>query len=131
MIRYFRSAGCAAALAAALALALAPALPAAGYATRSSSGAVSFRATPKGVVDGQFRIDLVVDTHSGSLAAVDLRKQARLRVGAQDYPPVAPVPLSGHHGTGSLLFALSPAPAAFELVISASPAGSEVRFTWP
>lgn len=83
------------------------------------------------MASGGFHMDVVVDTHSGSLATLNLNTQATLRVGTAEYRPAQRVVLSGHHGQVTLVFNVPQAPATFELVITDVPGAGEVRFAWP
>lgn len=99
--------------------------------TRVDKGAIEISLTPKGVVDGRFRIAVSVNTHSGDLRALDLRHNAILHVGASMYQPMREVKLSGHHGTGELEFPLTAVPDAFEIEIHNVATGSSRVFRWP
>jgi len=102
-----------------------------GFEEKSSQGEVSVRLTPRGVEEGQFLVEVRVDTHSGDLADLDLQKATALRVEGRTYRPTKAVRLGGHHSSGTLAFAVPEAPAQFEIVISGVRSMADVTFRWP
>ena len=100
-------------------------------ATRRNEGAIRFQLTPRGVEDGHFRVDIRVDTHSGDLSNLNLKKQLRLKAGGRSYSPVTDVRLGGHHSGGTLIFPLKEAPERFEIVILAVGTMGDLTFKWP
>ena len=99
--------------------------------SRRNDGAIMFILTPKGVDGGQFLVDIRVDTHSGDLKNLDLKKQVRLKINGRSYAPTTKVGLRGHHADGTLVFPLQQAPRRFEIVILAVGTMGDVVFRWP
>jgi hypothetical protein len=99
--------------------------------TRVDKGDIEISLTPKGVVEGRFRIAVSVDTHSGDLGKLDLQHTALLRVGTSQYQPMKEVKLSGHHATGQLEFPLTVVPEVFEIEIVNWATGGKRVFRWP
>ncbi len=100
-------------------------------ATRRNEGPIMFQLTPKGVEGEHFRVDIRVDTHSGDLSELNLKKQVRLKAGGRSYSPVTNVRMGGHHSGGILVFPLKEAPERFEIVILAVGTMGDVTFQWP
>jgi len=98
---------------------------------RSNAGAVQFVLTPKDVSGGRFRVDIVVTTHSGDLASLDLSAAAELRVNGQTLRPAKAPALRGHHVRGRLEFALAQLPETFEIVIRGVGTQGDLTFRWP
>jgi hypothetical protein len=98
---------------------------------RSNQGEVEFTLTPRDVSGGRFRVDIVVNTHSGNLADLDLMRAVELRVDGRVLRPVNAPALRGHHSRGRLEFELDRMPEAFEIVIGTLPTGSPLTFRWP
>jgi hypothetical protein len=98
---------------------------------RSNAGEVQFVLTPRDVAGGRFRVDIVVTTHSGDLASLDLSTAAELRVDGQTLRPVKAPALRGHHVRGRLEFALARLPETFEIVIRGVRALGDLTFRWP
>ena len=90
-----------------------------------------FQLTPMGGEDGQFRVDIRADIHTGDLGALNLKKQVRLKTGGRSYSPVKDVRMGGHHSGGSLVFPLKEVPERFEIVILAVGTMGDVTFQWP
>lgn len=101
------------------------------YAERKNNGEVSFSLRPRGIEKGQFIIEIRVDTHSGNLAEIDLRKAVTLRAGGVDYKPVDASSMLGHHYRGTLAFALDAVPQNFEIKIRGVREMGELTFDWP
>jgi len=80
------------------------------YEAQVSPGEVSIQATPAWV-DTALVIEVSANTHSVDLSAVDLRRQARLRVGAVVIEPAVSGALRGHHAKARLLFRMPLRPA--------------------
>ncbi len=99
--------------------------------SRRNDGPITFMLTPKGVDGGQFRVDISVDTHSGDLKNLDLKRQVRLKIDGRSYAPTEEVSLRGHHAGGTLVFPLQHAPKQFEIVILAVGSMGDVVFCWP
>lgn len=108
-----------------------PTAAAPGFATKTTAGDVSFDLTPRGIADGQFVIDVRVNTHRGELADLDLQKATTLHVGEQALHPTAPVSLAGHHAGGELRFALAEAPTTFSVTISGVRSMPDITTQWP
>ncbi|MBI4080994.1 MAG: hypothetical protein HY423_00145 [Candidatus Lambdaproteobacteria bacterium] len=98
---------------------------------RSNKGEVEFVLTPRDAAGGRFRVDIVVTTHSGDLASLDLRTATELRTDGKTLRPVEAPGLSGHHTRGRLEFALERVPERFEIVIRNVRAMGDVTFRWP
>jgi hypothetical protein len=99
--------------------------------SRSNEGEVQFTLTPRDVSGGNFRVDIVVTTHSGDLASLDLSAAAELRVAGQTLRPVKAPALRGHHARGRLEFALDRMPESFEIVIRGVRSMGDLTFRWP
>jgi hypothetical protein len=102
-----------------------------GDPERVNEGDVQFSLTPRDVTGGRFRVDIVVTTHSGDLAVLDLRQAVELRVEGRALRPVEAPKLRGHHVRGRIEFDLNRVPDAFEIVISGVPAMDTLTFRWP
>ena len=100
-------------------------------AVRSNKGPITFQLTPKGVEDGYFRVEILVDTHSGDLSDLDLKKQLFLKVEGREYSPLTEVRMSGHHSGGTLVFPLKEIPERFEIVIKKLRTMGDMTFIWP
>jgi hypothetical protein len=98
---------------------------------RSNSGEVQFTLTPRDVSGGRFRVDIVVTTHSGDLASLDLSAAAELRLAGRTLRPVKAPALRGHHTKGRLEFALDRMPESFEIVIRGVRTQGDLTFRWP
>ena len=98
---------------------------------RSNAGEVEFVLTPRDVSGGRFRVDIVVTTHSGDLAGLDLSRATELRVDGQTLRPVKAPALRGHHVRGRLEFALARLPETFEIVIRGVRTLGDLTFRWP
>jgi hypothetical protein len=98
---------------------------------RGNQGDVEFTLTPRDVSEGRFRVDVVVSTHGGNLADLDLMQAAELRVDGRVLHPLTAPALRGHHSRGRLEFGLDRIPEAFEIVIGKLPAGEPLTFRWP
>jgi hypothetical protein len=98
---------------------------------RSNQGAIMFRLTPQGVVDGRFTVEVRVDTHSGDLADLNLEEATVLRIGGATHRPMSPVKLGGHHARGTMVFALRQVPQNFEIVIKSVGSMGDLTFRWP
>lgn len=99
--------------------------------SRRNDGPITFMLTPKGMEGGQFLVDIRVDTHTGDLKELNLKKQVRLKIDGRSYAPTGEVRLRGHHAGGTLVFPLQHAPKQFEIVILAVGSMGDVRFNWP
>ena len=75
-------------------------------------------------------IDFRVDTHSGDLSEIDLRRTVSFEVGEESYSPIEATSLRGHHAQGTLAFSLSEAPEHFVIVIAAVRDMGDLRFEW-
>jgi hypothetical protein len=102
-----------------------------GNAARSNEGEVQFTLTPRDMSGGRFRVDIVVTTHSGDLAGLDLGAATELRAGGQTLRPVKAPALRGHHARGRLEFALDRIPETFEIVIRSVRGLGDLTFRWP
>jgi len=98
---------------------------------RSNMGEVQFVLTPRDVSGGHFRVDIVVTTHSGDLASLNLSTATELRVDGQTLRPVKAPTLRGHHVRGRLEFALARLPDTFEIVIHGVRTQGDLTFRWP
>ena len=102
-----------------------------GDPERSSKGEVDFVLTPRDVSGGRFRVDIVLTTHGGDLAELNLQEAAELRVDGKTLKPLKAVPLRGHHARERLEFALDRMPDAFEIVIRGVRGMGDLTFRWP
>ena len=102
-----------------------------GYATRTSSGDISFEVTPRGVVDGRFAVEIRANTHRGDLADLDLGNIVTLIADGRELKPAQADRLRGHHAAGSIAFQIDSAPARFEIVMRGARDLPEQRFQWP
>jgi len=101
------------------------------YVPQDSPGQVSLRASPTWA-DTALVIELSVNTHSGDLSAIDLRRQARLRVGDAVLEPAVTGALGGHHARATLVFRMALRPAVpFTLEIRDVPDVAVRTLTWP
>lgn len=101
------------------------------YATRSSQGDIAFDLTPREPTEGRFIIDIRVNTHSGDLADLDLRKVAALEAAGSTYRPIEATSLSGHHSAGSITFEIQHVPEHFAVTLTGVRAMGDLRFEWP
>ena len=98
----------------------------------SRANGVSISVTPADVAAANWRFDVRLTTHSGSLDD-DLTKSAKLIAAGKQYAPAgwegsAP---GGHHRSGVLSFkAVSPRPAAIELRIVRQGEAAPREFRW-
>ncbi|MEE8433704.1 MAG: hypothetical protein V3S64_02850 [bacterium] len=76
-------------------------------------------------------MDIRVDTHSGDLSKIDLKRQLLLMTGGKTLSPTTSVRLGGHHSGGKLFFALQRTPERFEIVIGKVGSMGELTFRWP
>jgi hypothetical protein len=98
---------------------------------RSNAGEVQFTLTPRDVSGGRFRVDIVVTTHGGDLASLDLKADTELRIGDRKLQPIKAPALRGHHAKGRLEFALERTPDTFEIVIRGVRTMGDLTFRWP
>jgi len=98
---------------------------------RSNMGEAQFVLTPRDVTDGRLRVDIVVTTHSGDLASLNLSTATELRVDGQVLRPVKAPAVRGHHVRGRLEFALARLPETFEIVIRGVRTLGDLTFRWP
>jgi len=108
----------------------APEAGSAGYATRTSSGEVSFDITPR-LQGSRLVFNVHSDTHSGDLADLDLGKAFTLDADGKVYKPTETRPLGGHHSDGAVAFDVGTAPSRFSLTISGVRSARDVKLDWP
>jgi hypothetical protein len=101
------------------------------WATKSAGRDVMIKLTPKGVEDGLLTVAVRVDTHSGDLANLDLKKAARLVVGDKEVVPTQVPILTGHHAGGDFVFPVDAPPERFVITLSGVRGEAELRFSWP
>lgn len=98
---------------------------------RSNNGAVQFVLTPRKISWGRFPVDIVITTHSGDLATLNLKEATELRFGGRTLRPVKVPALRGHHVRGKLEFPVEWVPDTFEIVIRGVPDMGDLTFRWP
>ena len=107
---------------------------AAAYPTKSTggvdSGNVLVEATPKGMVDGRFVIEVQMNTHSVDLGQVALAKDAVLTINGKGLLPVSAPAFNGHHGGGLLAFDVGEEPTSFGLTITGIPSVEKREYRW-
>ncbi|HXK19077.1 MAG TPA: hypothetical protein VNG33_14795 [Polyangiaceae bacterium] len=108
----------------------APEAGSAGYATRTSSGEVSFAITPR-LEGSRLVFNVHSDTHSGDLADLDLGKAFTLDADGKVYRPVETRAFRGHHSDGAVAFDVGTAPSRFSLTISGVRSAQDVKLAWP
>jgi hypothetical protein len=101
------------------------------FATKKTSGDVSFALTPRTTAERELIVEVRADTHSGDLADLDLARLISLETGGSVYRPVAATRLGGHHGQASVTFEVGPDVARFALTIGAVRGMAEQRLEWP
>lgn len=104
------------------------------YVTKSTGGVdqgnVLVEATPKGMADGRFVIEVLMNTHSVDLEGIDLKNSAVLSVGGKAFSPADAPKLSGHHGAATLAFDVGEEPASFGLSITGIPSIEKREYYW-
>ncbi|HBS04315.1 MAG TPA: hypothetical protein DEA96_05065 [Leptospiraceae bacterium] len=78
----------------------------------------------------QISFNISLNTHSGSLASVDLKRQVRLKIGDAVLEPSEVPELSGHHSGGTIVFRIERSFNDFELIVSNVPDKLEREFKW-
>ncbi len=96
----------------------------------TGSGDVLIELTPKGMEDGKFEVDILLNTHSVDLSQFDLVKITLLEYEGKLIKPVSAPELSGHHGSGTLAFDTGKEIKNFKIIIKGIPAVEERVFEW-
>ena len=100
------------------------------YEEQESSGVISISVQPTVVTADQISFNISLNTHSGSLASVDLKRQVRLKIGDAVLEPSEVPQLSGHHSGGTIVFRIERSFNDFELIVSNVPDKLEREFKW-
>lgn len=100
-------------------------------ATKSTQGEVSFDLTPRTVPGEGIEVAVRVNTHSGDLADLDLRKAMVLEAGGQTFEPASATELTGHHAQSTVRFTLDEVPDRFAVTISGVRSLPPQRVEWP
>jgi hypothetical protein len=107
-----------------------PSASSAAWQAKTEGSDVSVQLTPS-MKDGHLVVDVRVNTHSGDLAALDLKQAARLQVGERELAPVEVPRLSGHHAGGQMVFDVKAAPESFSIVLSGVRGQPPLTYRWP
>ena len=103
---------------------------AAEYETRTSSGDIAFRLTPRRS-GGRLILDIQADTHSGDLSELNLKDLVVLRADGRSYRPVESPSLTGHHAQGMVTFDVPGSSERLSITIAGVRGMSELTFDWP
>ncbi len=105
------------------------------YQTKSSGGLdegdILIEATPLGMKEGNFVIEIAMNTHSVDLGRFDLEKQMVLVFGGREFLPLSAFQPLGHHSRGTVAFATSELPQEFTLRITGIPREERREMRWP
>lgn len=101
------------------------------FATKRTSGDISFALTPRTTADHALVVEVQADTHSGNLADLDLAQLFSLQIGGSVYRPVAATRLGGHHGQASVTFDVGPDLDRFTITIATVRGMAGQRLEWP
>lgn len=105
-----------------------------GFQTISSGstdpGSAQVDLTPKGVENGQLKVDFVINTHSVELSQYDLTKITALEYGGKKINPASAPKLQGHHGSGTIVFNVGQDLNKFKIIIAGMPNVQERIFEW-
>jgi hypothetical protein len=93
-------------------------------------GDVSVDLMPRGVVNGKFQIDFVINTHSVDLNQYDLTKITTLYIDNKAYYPEEAPKLEGHHSSGLIVFNTGKDSSSFSVKIKGIPKVEERVFEW-
>ena len=100
--------------------------------TKSSQGEVTIELTPVDYDKGKLSINIGVNTHSiDDLNTYDLTKITVLKTGTFNINPVSAPKISGHHGSGKLVFEIEKLPNEFTISINGLNNESNRKFIWP
>ncbi|MEK6947194.1 MAG: hypothetical protein AABX32_06320 [Nanoarchaeota archaeon] len=86
--------------------------------------------TPKGVENGQLKVDFAINTHSVTLSDYDLAKITTLGYDGKKINPVSAPALQGHHNSGTLIFNVGQNLNKFKITIVGIPNVQERVFEW-
>lgn len=86
--------------------------------------------TPKGVENGQLKVDFAINTHSVTLSDYDLAKITTLGYDGKKINPVSAPALQGHHNSGTLIFNVDKNLNKFKITIIGIPNVQERVFEW-
>lgn len=96
----------------------------------TDSGDVLIELTPKGMKSGKFEVDISLNTHSVDLGQFDLVKVTSLEYEGKAIKPVSAPELSGHHGSGTMVFDTGKEIKNFKVTIKGIPAVEERVSEW-
>lgn len=68
------------------------------------AGDVAVELTPKGIEDSRLSVVILINTHTVELSPYDLMQITALEYGGKSIRPSSAPKLSGHHGSGTLIF---------------------------
>lgn len=98
--------------------------------TQTSEGEVTLDVTSHGFTAGIIHFDIVANTHTVDLSAVDLKTAATLTVNGQTFKPVSATGFSGHHSNAQIQFEIPSKPTAYTLTIVGVPDVDQRVFTF-
>jgi hypothetical protein len=101
----------------------------AGWAAKRVGDGVGFKLEPT-YEEGKLVFSVRVDTHSGELADLDLKKSALLLIDGRKVAPIEAPRLKGHHAGGRLVFPLDEAPTRFAVELRGV-RGKDLKAEWP
>ncbi len=78
----------------------------------------------------QLVIDVAFNTHSVDLGPFDLSQITMLKYNKKEIKPTEASSLSGHHGSGKIIFQLNAFPKTFTLIIEGIPAVQKRIYNW-
>ena len=94
-------------------------------------GDVAIEFAPRGMQGGKFEVQIVANTHSVDLSAFDLLQVTTLEYKGKLIKPASAPLLTGHHVSGTLVFAVGEEPGdAFTITIKGIPLVEERVFSW-
>ncbi|MBS3152451.1 hypothetical protein J4230_03515 [Candidatus Woesearchaeota archaeon] len=100
------------------------------YDTKTSTGAVTIDITPKEFKNGEFYIDIKLNTHTVNMESYDLKEITTLNYDDKIAKPVMVPHLEGHHNSGTLVFNLDKEPKKFTIKIIGILDVNERLFEW-
>ena len=93
-------------------------------------GSAQVDLTPKSAINGQLKVDFVINTHSVDLSQYDLAKITVLEYGGRKISPTTAPKLEGHHSSGTLIFNVGESLNNFRIIIKGIPDVEERVFEW-
>ncbi|MEK6892531.1 MAG: hypothetical protein AABX25_05070 [Nanoarchaeota archaeon] len=85
---------------------------------------------PKGVENGQLKVDFAINTHSVDLSQYDLTKIITLEFNGKKINPISAPKLQGHHNSGTIVFDVGQNLTRFKITIVEIPNVQERIFEW-